>query len=124
MLSKEQIDRLEVLAAKATKTEWSDDGWNGICAASDQLNGGYFVCTCEGPDRRNNMDYISAANPAVVLELIAMLRESESKANAAVKALAKMVMECYPVTEEQAIAAVEKSLPRDCDGSHHERGNQ
>lgn len=67
----------------------------------------------------------SCFTAGLVADLITMLRESEAKANAAVKALAKMVMECYrPLTMEQAIALVEKKLPRDCDGARHAEGGK
>ena len=123
MLSKEQIDRLDELAAKATPGKWKTGAHTPLTVYS-----GHPICnTSNGHQYEEdsaNAEFIAAANPQSVSELIAMLRESESKANAAVKALAKMVIECYPVTEEQAIASVEKSLRLDCDGAHHAEGGE
>ena len=43
-----------------TPGPWVDDGYAHIGAVNDQLNGGYFIALCEGPDRVANARRIVA----------------------------------------------------------------
>lgn len=64
--------KLKRLAEAATKGKWCTDGARQVMSAeSDQLNSGFVIVDCQGPDNLKNAAFIAAANPAVVLGLIA-----------------------------------------------------
>ena len=68
-VDKEKLGRLAILA---TKSLWTTDDLNEVMSAeSDQLNGGYIIADCQGPDRWRNANFIAAANPATILSLLA-----------------------------------------------------
>lgn len=77
MLSKEQIDRLDELAAKATQGALSIDDLHFVFLGDCQLNDGYLYAQTHGPDGCENAEFIAAANPQTIQEFIAMLRESQ-----------------------------------------------
>lgn len=53
-----------------TPGPWSDDGFSSVAATqSDQLNNGYFVAECSGPDKFFNASLIAAA-PDLLEQLI------------------------------------------------------
>lgn len=63
---------LKRLAEAATKSKWCTDGWRQVMSAeSDQLNSGFVIVDCQGPDNLKNAEFVAAANPAAVLALIA-----------------------------------------------------
>lgn len=72
------LDELEQAAKAATPGPWrrqafhSDGSRNGI----DDSDGG-VVCASYGHKRDKDFDFIAAANPRVVLELVCRLREAE-----------------------------------------------
>lgn len=69
--------KLKQLAEAATKGKWCTDGERKVMSAeSDQLNSGFVIVDCQGPDNLKNAAFIAAANPAAVLALIA---ESETR---------------------------------------------
>lgn len=70
------LAELEQLAGKATPGRWCTDGMNWVCAQdSDQLNNGFVLAICEGPDELKNVEYIARANPATILALLQHVRE-------------------------------------------------
>jgi hypothetical protein len=63
---------LKRLADAATQGKWCTDGARQVMSAeSDQLNSGFVIVDCQGPDNLKNAAFIAAANPAAVLALIA-----------------------------------------------------
>lgn len=63
---------LKAIALDATLGKWTTDGDVAVVAAeSDQLNNGYPISECRGPEAVQNVDFIAAANPVTVLILIA-----------------------------------------------------
>lgn len=64
------LHKLKELAERATESKWTTDGFNEVIADYDQLNAGYVVALCEGPDQLDNAKYIAAACPEVILHLI------------------------------------------------------
>lgn len=76
-MTNEQLDALEAAAKAATPGPWD---WNGLSVDAD----GFDLCSCtdwRSPINRNgtaNAAYIAAANPIVVLELIAELRKAKA----------------------------------------------
>lgn len=70
---------LRINAQLASSGKWikeSGDGWEAICSSDDLANAGFIVAHFEGPDAKENREFIQAANPAVVL---ALLDELEAK---------------------------------------------
>ncbi|WLG64797.1 hypothetical protein PSH90_12050 [Pseudomonas sp. FP1762] len=64
--------KLKQLAEAATKGKWCTDGERQVMSAeSDQLNNGFVIVDCQGPDKLKNAAFIAAANPSAVLALIA-----------------------------------------------------
>ena len=64
--------KLKALALAATESKWTTDDLNEVMSAeSDQLNSGFIIADCQGPDRWRNAQYIAAACPATVLALLA-----------------------------------------------------
>lgn len=66
-------------AQLASSGKWikeSGDGWEAICSSDDQANSGFIIAHFEGPDAKENREFIQAANPATVL---ALLDELEAK---------------------------------------------
>lgn len=75
-INDELLAELEQLAIPATKGKWCTDGDTWVCAQdSDQLNNGFVLAICEGPDERKNAEYIAAANPTTILALLQHVRE-------------------------------------------------
>ncbi|HEJ2268215.1 TPA: hypothetical protein SLW25_001540 [Pseudomonas aeruginosa] len=64
-------NKLKELAERATPTGWTHDADRYVVAQSDQVNDGWNICLCEGPDSKKNRDFIAAANPQAILGLIA-----------------------------------------------------
>ncbi|MFP3447600.1 hypothetical protein [Pseudomonas sp. SIMBA_067] len=65
-------EKLKSAALLATKSRWTTDDLNEVMSAeSDQLNGGYIIADCQGPDRWRNAVYVAAACPESVLALLA-----------------------------------------------------
>lgn len=70
---------LRINAQLASSGKWikeSGDGWEAICSSDDQANSGFIIAHFEGPDAKENREFIQAANPATVL---ALLDEMEAK---------------------------------------------
>ncbi|HFN4071398.1 TPA: ead/Ea22-like family protein [Pseudomonas aeruginosa] len=63
-------NKLKELAERATPTGWTHDADRYVVAQSDQVNDGWNICLCEGPDSKKNRDFIAAANPKAVLALL------------------------------------------------------
>lgn len=105
---------LRINAQLASSGKWikeSGDGWEAICSSDDQANAGFIVAHFEGPDAKENREFIQAANPVTVLALLDELeaetsyregafiacnrwhdkfRESEAKLEAAEKRIAEL----------------------------------
>jgi hypothetical protein len=65
-------EELKALALAATPSKWTTDGEKTVMSAeSDQLNAGYAIFECHGPDALKNAEFAAATNPVVVLGLIA-----------------------------------------------------
>ncbi|EKK7713429.1 ead/Ea22-like family protein [Cronobacter dublinensis] len=74
--------KLKAAAECASGGEWvkeSGDGWEAVCSADDQANGGFIIAALQGTDARANREFIQAANPAAVLELIAALEAAQNR---------------------------------------------
>jgi hypothetical protein len=68
----ELVAELEALASKATPGNWATDGDTWVCANdSDQLNNGFVLAICEGPDKLKNAEYMAKASPLVIRALLA-----------------------------------------------------
>lgn len=70
---------LRINAQLASSGKWikeSGDGWEAICSSDDQANSGFIIAHFEGPDAKENREFIQAANPTTVL---ALLDELEAK---------------------------------------------
>jgi len=68
----ELVAELEALAIKATPGNWATDGDTWVCANdSDQLNNGFVLAICEGPDKLKNAEYMAKASPLVIRALLA-----------------------------------------------------
>lgn len=62
---------LQQLALLATKSRWCSDGDRQVMSSeSDQLNNGFVIAECQGPDDKRNAQYLAAASPTVVLDII------------------------------------------------------
>lgn len=87
-INDELISELEQLADKATPGKYCTDGNSWVMAAdSDQLNHGFVIAICDGPDADNNADYLAKLGPPVVrallserAQLIESVRELKSDA--------------------------------------------
>lgn len=89
--------KLKALALVATKSKWTTDDLNEVMSAeSDQLNSGFIIADCQGPDRWRNAQYIAAACPATVLDLLAEIEALESR----VSILQKYEDECLHLMRE------------------------
>ncbi|WP_265093581.1 ead/Ea22-like family protein [Cronobacter sakazakii] len=64
--------KLKAAALAATPGEWCPDDHHGVIADAG-LNANFYIASCSGPEHRANKQFIAAANPAAVLELIAAL---------------------------------------------------
>lgn len=73
---------LRINAQLASSGKWikeSGDGWEAICSSDDQANAGFIVAHFEGPDAKENREFIQAANPATVLALLDELEAAEKR---------------------------------------------
>ena len=67
-----EYSELKHLADAATQGKWCTDGARQVMSAeSDQLNSGFVIVDCQGPDNLKNAAFIAAANPAAILALVA-----------------------------------------------------
>lgn len=67
----------------ASSGEWikeSGDGWEAICSSDDEVNGNFIIAHLEGPDAKENREFIQAANPDIILALLDEL-EAAQKSN-------------------------------------------
>lgn len=80
-------NKLKELAERATPTGWTHDADRYVVAQSDQVNDGWNICLCEGPDSKKNRDFIAAANPQAILGLIAEVERLESEIDQCASAL-------------------------------------
>lgn len=68
-------------ARSASAGEWikeSGDGWEAICSSEDQANGNFIIAHFEGPDAKENREFVQVANPAAVLALLDELEAKDS----------------------------------------------
>lgn len=133
MLSKEQIDKLKELVAKATHGDLQIDDDHWVNCVSEEANDGYTYAQTHGPDACANAEFIAAASPAVVSELIAMLEESQKDAaryrwlrseNTGPSMIEVVSDDCNPPSitlkcEEELDLAIDAAMQRDCDGAQH-----
>jgi hypothetical protein len=73
---------LRINAQLASSCKWikeSGDGLEAICSSDDQANAGFIVAHFEGPDAKENREFIQAANPATVLALLDQLEAAEKR---------------------------------------------
>ena len=81
VITDELVAELELAAFKATKGNWCTDGASWVCASdSDQLNNGFVLAICEGPDANNNAEYMAQSGPLVVQALLAERAELKRRA--------------------------------------------
>lgn len=69
-------------ARSASAGEWikeSGDGWEAICSSEDQANGNFIIAHFEGPDAKENREFVQVANPAAVLALLDELEAAEKR---------------------------------------------
>ena len=82
-MTHEEMQELKRLAESATKREWrySVDKYDGIHAQHERVHGPTptITSTVNGDYFTRDMRFIAAANPAVVLALIARIEELEGK---------------------------------------------
>ena len=89
---------LKALAEAATAGRWTTDGDCDVMSAdSDQLNMGYLIGQCHGPDSRKNAQYIAAANPAAVLALIAEVERLTAENEFARSCMQSMIDQTTPL---------------------------
>lgn len=83
-ITSELLEDLKDKAQKATQGEWgilqpSQTGGWGTCVSTDILTpNGNIICSMKGSKRNQriaNSEYIAAANPDVILTLIAKIEE-------------------------------------------------
>ncbi|HEM8674414.1 TPA: ead/Ea22-like family protein [Enterobacter hormaechei] len=85
---------LRINAQLASSGKWikeSGDGWEAICSSDDQANAGFIVAHFEGPDAKENREFIQAASPATVLALLDELEAAERRNAELTKALEQTV---------------------------------
>lgn len=73
---------LRINAQLASAGEWikeSGDGWEAICSSDDQANGNFIIAHFEGPDAKENREFVQVANPAAVLTLLDELETKEEQ---------------------------------------------
>lgn len=70
--------KMKAAALAATPGEWCPDDHHGVIADAG-LNANFYIASCSGPEHRANKQFIAAANPAAVLELIAALEAAEQR---------------------------------------------
>ena len=78
-MNKEQIARLKELAEKATPGKWKNPGRQYIVSDIDPSEP--IICDVIGNNFRFDIAYIAAANPQVILELIAENERLERQVN-------------------------------------------
>lgn len=72
-------------ARSASAGKWikeSGDGWEAICSSDDQANGNFIIAHLEGPDAKENREFIQAANPGIILALLDELEKEKGYASA------------------------------------------
>lgn len=73
-VTNEQIQALRAAIDDATQGSWvneSGEGWEAICCDDDQGNAGFIIAEFQGRDAAANRKFVQAANPAVILSLLA-----------------------------------------------------
>lgn len=81
-------------ARSASAGEWikeSGDGWEAICSSDDQANGNFIIAHFEGPDAKENREFVQVANPAAVLTLLDELEAAKQDSARWFKAFEKAV---------------------------------
>lgn len=71
---------MKAAAEKASNDDWvkeSGEGWEAICSANDQANGGFIIAHFEGPDAGANREFVQVANPANVKMLVEALEKAQ-----------------------------------------------
>ena len=89
-----------------TPGPWVDDGYAHIGAVNDQLNGGYLIALCEGPDRAANARRIVAcvnACAGIPTESLEQLSQ-----NGSLKVLARNIE--LEKQRDELLAALEKQF--------------
>ena len=69
-------------ARSASAGEWikeSGDGWEAICSSDDQANGNFIIAHFEGPDAKENREFVQVANPDAMLALLDELEAAEKR---------------------------------------------
>lgn len=103
------LNKLEKLASCATPGPWEEDGYILVSNPSGLDND---VVTRFSPDMKEvDIDFIETANPAVVLEIIGLIRKQEAALNGAVERQAHEAMtadrDAYRERAEKAEQALE-----------------
>lgn len=81
-INDEFLAELEAAADAATAGKWCTDGGRQVMSAeSDQLNSGFVIVDCQGPDNLKNAAFVATANPATILALLQHVRELTADAN-------------------------------------------
>ena len=83
-INDELLAELEAAADKATPGKWCTDGDLWVMAQdSDQLNNGFVIAICDGPDGRKNAESMAKANPATIKALLANIADLKQQLVAA-----------------------------------------
>lgn len=78
MIDKQELRRL---AEAATPGKWCTDGHLWVMASeSDQLNNGFVIAICDGPDGDKNADYLAKIGPKTILALLDELEACKADA--------------------------------------------
>ncbi|HIC8916344.1 TPA: ead/Ea22-like family protein [Enterobacter roggenkampii] len=86
---------LRINAQLASSGKWikeSGDGWEAICSYDDQANSGFIIAHFEGPDAKENREFVQSASPATVLTLLDELEAAERRNTELTEALRQSVM--------------------------------
>ncbi|WP_407732234.1 ead/Ea22-like family protein [Pseudocitrobacter faecalis] len=122
-MTTELAQRMKAAALKASDGDWvkeSGDGWEAICSANDQANGGFIIAHLEGPDAAENREFVQLANPANVLKLVEALEARDKQIAKDVQIKARLCRESNSLHDrlrdaEKRIAELEArtvKLPR------------
>lgn len=131
MMRKEQIDkvnRLDELAAKATPGEWAKTT-NGLYYHSVETGDQVVIAAVKDESIK---EFLQAATPQAVSELIAMLREAQKDAaryqwlrseNTGPSMIEMVSDDCNPPSitlkcEEELDSAIDAAMQRDCEGNN------
>lgn len=129
-ITDELLAEIEAAAFEATKGGWTTDGKSWVCAKdSDQLNNGFVLAICEGPDSLANAKYISKADPAAIASMATELRRLRAENEALrgdagrYQVMRRIVCDEKSVTAEAYDAEVDRIISLDTAMQSNTEGN-